>query len=672
MWLIVAEKDKTARRIAQILFKDFRRLNKYGVNYYFSPSQNAFVLGLKGHIVEVDFPEEYNDWRKTPLKSLLKAKFVWRVKEKNIAKLLAELGKKAERLTIATDYDREGELIGVEALKIVKKVNPSVEVDRVRFSALTPAEIRSAFANPKKVDYNLAKAAEVRQKVDLLWGAVLTRLLSLSAGKLGKDFLSAGRVQSPTLRLIVDRERQIKEFKSKKFWEVYIRVRGVEAKFDKRLENEEDARRVLESIGKFAKVVKFEEKRVEEGKPIPFNTTEFLKEASRFMSPDKAMRIAEELYMSGYISYPRTDNTVYPKTLNLKKLVEMFLDSEFKREAEIVLSGDLIPSRGRKETSDHPPIHPTAVATKDELSKDEWTIYELVVRRFLASLAPKAVWRVRRVELDVDGMTFRASGKELIDRGWREIYVYVQAEQNIIPKFDEGEIIEIEGKRMAEKKTKPPQRYTTGRLIKLMEKLGLGTKSTRHEILKKLYSRGYVFGNPLRPTNTAFAVIDALKMNAEIITLPDMTAKLEEEMDAIAEGRLDERRVLIETINFLKEILESIDLQKLGKSLKEGIEEDRKREIEKKSVGVCPKCGGVLVIKKFEKRFIGCMNYPKCDFSIPLPQKGRIYVSSKECEKHKMKKIKIRTKDGTWDLGCPYCNYLKWISGRSERPRRNP
>ncbi len=660
MWLIIAEKDKTARRIAQILFRDFKRLNRYGVNYYFSPSNRAYILGLKGHIVEVDFPPEYNDWRRTPLKSLLRAKFVWRVKEKNIAKLLVELAKEVERVTIATDYDREGELIGVEALKIIRKVNPNVKVDRVRFSAITPADIRRAFENPVEIDYNLAKSAEVRQKIDLIWGAVLTRLLSLSAGKVGKDFLSAGRVQSPTLRLIVEREKQIREFKSKKFWEIYVKVGGIEAKLDKRFESKEEVQKVLASIGDFAKVTKFEKKVVEENKPIPFNTTEFLKEASRFMSPDKAMRIAEELYMSGYISYPRTDNTVYPPTLNLRRLVEMFVGTEFDREAKIVLAGDIVPSKGRRETKDHPPIHPTAVASKEELSKDEWIIYELVVRRFLASLAPKAVWEIRRVELSVDGLMFRASGKRLIERGWRSIYTYVQAEENVIPEFKIGEVIKIEAKRIAEKKTKPPQRYTTGRLIKLMEKLGLGTKSTRHEIIKKLYSRRYVYGNPLKPTNTAFAVIEALKRNAELITLPDMTAKLEEDMDSIAEGKLDEKTVLLESVRFLDKILSDVNTDELGKSLREGIEEDRRKELEKNSIGRCPKCGGILVVKKFEKRFVGCTNYPNCDFTLPLPQKGKIYITSKVCEKHGLKKIKIRTKDGIWNLGCPYCNYLSW------------
>ncbi len=659
MWLIVAEKDKTAKRIAHILFKDVKRLNKYGVNYYFSPSQNAIVLGLKGHIVEVDFPSEYNDWRKTPLRSLLKAKFVWRVKEKNIAKLLVELARNVDRVTVATDYDREGELIGVEALKIIGRVNPNIKVDRVRFSAVTPTEIRKAFRNPTKVDYSLAKSAEVRQKVDLLWGAVLTRLLSLSSGRMGKDFLSAGRVQSPTLRLIVERERQIEEFKSKKYWEVYIRVKGIDAKLEGRFDSEEKAKEVLSIIGDRAVVVSFEEKSIEEGKPVPFNTTEFLKEASMFMSPDRAMKIAEDLYMSGYISYPRTDNTVYPRTLNLRRIVEMFLNSDFGEEARLVLEGDMVPSKGRKETKDHPPIHPTAVASREELKGDEWKIYELVVRRFLATLAPKAVWNFRKVELSVDGLRFRATGKTIVEKGWRMIYTYVGVEEKRIPRFRRGEVVRIERKWVEEKRTKPPQRYTTGRLIKVMEKLGLGTKSTRHEIIRKLYSRGYVRGNPLRPTSLARAVIEALKKNVELITIPDMTAKLERYMDAIAEGKLEDRVVLLESVKFLDRILREIDEEEIGKRIREGIKEDKRKEMEKNALGPCPKCGGVLIVKRVGKRFIGCSNYPKCEFSLPLPQKGRLYITSDVCDEHKLKKIKIRTKDDIWDLGCPYCNYLR-------------
>jgi len=650
MWLIVAEKDKSARRIAKILFNDLKFFKDNNVRYYYSPSKKAYVMGLRGHVVEYDFPSELNDWKKTPLEKLLKAKFVVRVKEKDVVKTLLNLAKKVNKVTIATDYDREGELIGLTAVKLIRSVNPNVRVERVRFSALTPIDVKRAFENPTTLDVNLAKSAEVRHKIDLLWGAVLTRLVSLSANRLGRDFLSVGRVQSPTLRIVVEREEVIRNFKSKYYWNALIKVKGIYAK--RRFDDEKTAKEVLDSIDS-VKVLSFKKHKVEEKKPIPFNTTEFLKEASKFMKPDKAMSIAEELYMGGYISYPRTDNTVYPKTINLKRIVEMFLESDFKDDAEFVLKHDLTPSRGKKESKDHPPIHPTAVASKGDLKRDEWLIYELIVRRFLATLSPKPQWEVKVVELEHG---FKAHGKTMLFEGWRRVYPYSKAEQNEIPAFMVGVVLRIEEKKVEKKKTKPPQRYTTGTLIKVMERLGLGTKSTRHEIIKKLYDRRYIQGNPIKPTNTGFALISALKNNVEMITLPDMTSKLERDMEAISEGKIDERKVIIESIDFLRNVIRSVNTEELGKCLNEGIKRDAKEEIEKNALGRCPNCGGVLIVKKGKGRFVGCTNYPECGFSLPLPQKGRLYVTSKVCEKHGLKMVKIKTKDGVWDL-CPLCNY---------------
>jgi len=649
-WLIVTEKDNAARRIASILFRDIKVL-KRGVRYYYSPSYDAYVIGLKGHVIELDFPKELNNWRSTPLDELLKAKLVARVKERDVVSLLEELGRRVDRVTIATDYDREGELIGVEALEIIKRVNPNVKFDRVKFSAITKHDILKAFSNPTKIDFNLAKSALARQKIDLIWGAILTRLLSIHSGRLGRDFLSAGRVQTPTLRIIVEREKEIKEFKPKKYYEVLVVSNGFTAKHPKRFESREEAKALLVRIGRYGVVKDFKSVKREESKPIPFNTTEFLKEASRFMNPDKAMSIAENLYIEGYISYPRTDNTVYPKTLDLEAIVRSFLNSEFHREARLVLQNEIVPSRGKRETKDHPPIYPTAVAERYELSRDEWIIYELIVRRFLATLAPKALWEIRRAEIDCNGVRFLAGGKKLIRAGWRAIYIYSKAEESDFPILKVGETVEIIDRRIEEKKTKPPARYTSGSIIKVMERLNLGTKSTRHEILKKLIDRKYVYGNPLKPTQTAFTVIEVLKNIAETITLPDMTAKLEKEMDLIAEGKKSEREVVEESKKMLYEILKSIDYTKLAEKLKET------REV----IGRCPRCGGGIVLKRTKRsRFIGCENYPNCTFTIPLPQKGSIYVTSKVCEKHKMKEIKIRTKKGYWNIGCPYCNYLKW------------
>ena len=584
----------------------------------------------------------------------MNARIIRVVKEKSIVKLLEELAKESDRVTIATDYDREGELIGLEAVQIIKRVNPNVRIDRVKFSAVTPEEIRKAFSSPGRINVNLAKAAETRQIIDLLWGAVLTRLISLSSGRLGRDFLSAGRVQSPTLRIIVDREKEIREFKPEPYWEITAKFeKGVEAKIPRRFKDKEEAKRVYEKIGDGI-VKSFEERERVEKKPIPFNTTEFLKEASKFMPPDKAMAIAENLYINGYISYPRTDNTVYPPTLNLKKLVKMFLDSEFAKEAKIALE-DMKPSRGKRETKDHPPIHPTALADRKELSKDEWIIYELVVRRFLATLAPDAVWMVRKAEIISGGEKLVASGKELIKSGWRAIYIYSKAEDVFLPKLRVGERLKLLSKKLHEKKTKPPSRYSTSSLIKLMEKLNLGTKSTRHEIIKKLYSRGYVRGNPVKPTETAFSVVEALKKLYEPITLPGMTAKLEEDMNKIEEGKVDPKFVVKESVEFLRKVLESANREELSKILSEGINKD-------KIVGSCPECGGNLVVKKAKRRFVACSNYPDCKFSLPLPQKGSLYVTAKTCKEHKMKFVKIKPKKGkSWEF-CPYCSYLSWVN----------
>ena len=662
-WLIITEKDNTARRIASILFKDVKVLKK-GVNCYHSKSNNAYVVGLKGHIVEIDFPPEYNRWSEVPLKSLLNAELQKKIKEKKIVNLLEELAKKVDHVTVATDYDREGELIGVEALEIIKRINPNIKVDRARYSAITPSEIKKAFNNLSNVDFNLASSAMARQKIDLIWGAILTRLISLHSGKLGKDFLSVGRVQSPTLRLIVEREKEIKEFKPKKYWEIFAIFKNSEefkAKHIKRFESKEEAKKVFERV-RDGIVKKFEKKERKEAKPSPFNTTLFLKEASKFMSPDKAMNIAETLYMNGLISYPRTDNTVYPSSINVVKIAEM-LSSIFPKEAKIVLNQEkIVPSKGKKESKDHPPIYPTGVASKEELNKDEWRIYELIARRFLATLAPNAVWEVKNVKIDSNGEIFKALGKVLIGKGWREIYIYSKAEESYLPDLKVGEKLKLADKEIVEKETKPPSRYSTGSLIGVMERLNLGTKSTRHEIIKKLYTRKYVFGNPLKPTQTAIAVIESLKKGAETITLPDMTAKLEKDMYEIAEGKKKEDEIVKESKEFLDKILDNIDYKELSKSLKAGIKKDR-------VVGICPNCGNELVLRKSRgknsKRFIGCSNYPKCNFTLPLPQNGTIYFT-KECEKHRIKKVKIKTKKGYWDVGCPYCNYLEWKKKKKE------
>ncbi|MEM4155890.1 MAG: DNA topoisomerase I [Archaeoglobaceae archaeon] len=662
-WLVITEKQNAAERIAKILFKDAKTLKRGKISYYYSPSRNAYVLGLKGHVLELDFPKKFKNWTRTKLLELIYADLVKKEKDKDLILLLKELARSAEKITIATDYDREGELIGVEALEIISEEisGKNLKIERTRFSAITKEEILRAFENPTMVDFNLANSALARQKIDLIWGAVLTRFISLSSGRLGKDFLSVGRVQTPTLRLIVERETEIENFKPEKFYELFIDLDGFTAKHPERYKDLRKANEILSKVGDRAIVKSFRSTDKTEAKPTPFNTTEFLRSASNFMPPYMAMSIAESLYINGYISYPRTDNTVYPASLNLLEIARAFLNSDFAKEAKIVLSQkEITPSRGKKETTDHPPIYPTTVANRGELNPNEWKIYELIVRRFLATIAENAIWEVRSAELESNGIKFVSIGRKLIKAGWREIYPYSKAEEINLPSLRIGEQLEIRKKRIEERETKPPPRYNPSTLIKLMEKLNLGTKSTRHEIIKKLLSRGYIDGNPYQPTQIAFSVIDVLKERVETITLPDMTAKLEEEMDKIADGSKSEEEVVLESRKMLYETLKNIGEEGIALRLKEGIKKD-------KVIGKCPNCGKEIIIRKSKagKRFIGCSGYPGCNFSLPLPQKGSIYVTAKTCREHEIRILKIRGKK-PWNF-CPICNYNEFLKAKNNK-----
>src|SRR6056297_931758 len=220
MELIITEKDNAARRIAAILSGESAEAEREnGVNVYKWGGRRC--IGLSGHVVGVDFPDEYNDWRDVEPVELIDAEVEKKPTKENIVRTLRLLARDADTVTIATDYDREGELIGKEAYELVREVNEEAPVRRVRFSSITDNEVTSAFENPDDIDFDLAAAGEARQVIDLVWGAALTRFLSLSARQLGDDFISVGRVQSPTLKLIVDREREIEAFEPDDYWELF-------------------------------------------------------------------------------------------------------------------------------------------------------------------------------------------------------------------------------------------------------------------------------------------------------------------------------------------------------------------------------------------------------------------------------------------------------------------
>ncbi len=640
MKLIITEKAIAGKRISAILAGKQIPAGFVGKAQLFKfkrDGKELIVLPLRGHIVDVDFPKQYSYWIGTDLKKLSKATVEYIEKEKQIISALRKSAKGASGVIIATDADREGESIGVEAINFIKETNPKIKIERAYFSAITPKDIEDAFSNLKDVDYNLADSADSRREIDLIWGAVLTRFLSLVSGRLGKEFLSAGRVQTPTLAIIVDREKERTKFKSKKYWELKALFEKDKQKFEAqhkkgRFWEKEEAEKALGKKSDKGTVVRVESKKRIIPKPIPFNTTAFLRAATAIgFSAGEAMNSAEFLYQQGFTSYPRTDNSVYPPTIDLKEILnELKGNEEFSPLAEKILSQEKItPSKG-KEAKDHPPIYPVTLAQKNQLSDRQWRIYELIVRRFLATLAEEAETMNQTVEIDLNGEPYIATGQLILKKGWKEFYPYSVLKEVILPKLEKGDLVNLIKLDLSEKETQPPARYSQSALIKFMEENGLGTKSTRHNILQKLLARRYITGlKAIEPNQIAFAVIDSLEKHAIDVTKPKMTAELEKEMDAIAVGKKTKKEVVDESRLFLEKILDELleNKNKIGSDLREALRADS-------IVGKCDKCNGDLRILfgRSGKRFLACNNYPKCTNTYPLPQKGRVVATDKLCE----------------------------------------
>ncbi|MEM4598113.1 MAG: DNA topoisomerase I [Candidatus Diapherotrites archaeon] len=665
MKLIIAEKNIAGRRIAELLAEGNVREERVGSApaYRFRRAGEEYVVvPLRGHILDVDFPKQYSPWVGTDLRKLVFSEIEYVKKEKSIISALIKYAKEADEIIFATDYDREGESIALEALQCAHEANPAIKTKRVVFSAITKEDIEEAFRNPTKLDFNLANSANARRETDLIWGAVLTRFLSIVSGQLGKEFLSAGRVQSPVLALIVDREKEILAFKPKPYWEV-------EALFEKdgkrfsamhkegRFWEKEKALEVLKSKephGRVAKVI-ISEKTIK--RPVPFNTTAFLKAASSIgISAPQAMNIAEELYQLGYISYPRTDNEAYPATIGLRKIVEKLSSKkEFSEYCREILNKKIMPSAG-KATKDHPPIHPVDLP-RSPLSGNHAKIYELISRHFLATLGDDALAEFINTEILVGKEPFVATGKRYLKLGWKKIYPYSSTEEVILPALKEGDIIKLIEMRVHEKETKPKPRYSQGALIKLMADLGLGTKSTRHEIIQKLYARGYIKGNKaIIPNKIAFATVDALEKQNSAIIKPDMTAQIEKEMDEIAIAKKEKDEVVEDSRKMLQRALEDLLEKKneIGKALREALMADRKQFQCTRSG-----CEGMLLVRnsKSGKRFLGCTKYPECRVTYPLPQKGKIEPLEKKCPTCQKPMIRVNSKNFRYEMcidpACP-------------------
>ena len=683
MRLIVTEKNDAAQQIARLLSTSGKpkadKVYNTPVYRFTWDGEDCVTIGLRGHILKVDFPvqltfDDKNGWQgltadgellpadvpdglaRPPYKSRRKPFLAdgvdlkgWKIAslpylvwapieklpaEKEIIRALKNLAKKADSVIIGTDFDREGELIGSDALRQIREVAPDVPVARARYSAFTRAEIDHAFANLVELDQDLADAGESRQYIDLIWGAVLTRYLTAARWSGLGTVRSAGRVQTPTLALVVERERERLAFKPEDYWVIQgqaekdgdaagpFKITHATARFWDQAAAETAFGHV--SGATEGTVTAVERKSRTQRPPAPFNTTSLqAAAAAEGISPARTMRLAESLYMDGLISYPRVDNTVYPKSLDLRECVRMLSTVPAYGSVchELLKQDKLTATRGKQETTDHPPIYPTAPASPDSLQPAEWKLYNLIARRFLATLMGPATIEGTKVTFDVAGEPFTVSGSVLVSSGFRAAYPYGLKKDDQLPALAEGDVVSVGDMELLAKQTEPPARYSQGKLIQEMEKRGLGTKSTRASIIDTLYERKYFKNDPVEPSQLGMAIIDALTTYAPRITSPDMTAELEDDMTRVAEGTSAQEQVVGHSRALLAGLMDVLveHTDDLSDAIADAVTADAK-------VGTCPKCGKDLVVKSSAKTrgsFVGCMGWPDCDVTYPLPQ-GKI------------------------------------------------
>jgi DNA topoisomerase I len=666
MRLIVTEKNNSAKKIAEILGGSPATDKTFKVPYYTwtDAAGDQMSIGLKGHVLGPAFPEGYSNWQKTDLHDLIDAELIKEPTDKNVVKAIKKVAKEADELVIATDFDREGELIGLEALEDMLDANPALgsregarngtlKIKRARYSALTKEEIERAFAELDELSFPLANAGAARQDIDLLWGATLTRAVSIATRRFGSNFLSVGRVQSPTLGLIVEREMERRAHVAKPFWELLAKFEHPDGSFeahhtvDKFWQREEVDAALVATKGPGV-VESVTAKRNTRKPPSPYNTTAFTTDASSRLgiTPASAMRIAEDLYMDGFISYPRTDNTVYPRSLPVGELVASLVRIKEFSAASGLLDGELKATRGKKETTDHPPIYPTQAIHPGALDGPKRRVYELVVRRFLATFSPPMVTESTRADIEAGSETYFVRGSVLIDPGYAGIYTYARSADEEIPKLEEGQRLQLDGDPwILDKETQPPSRLSQGKLIEMMEERGLGTKATRADIIQKLYDRGYVYANPPVPSETGIAMYEAFRKYVPRMATPEMTAQLEEEMDQIAAGEMTKDGVVGDSRDLLHRTWSEIDASRedLAKVVWAGMDQDR-------ILGPCKACEEagrtkedgsphmlrIIRAKKSGKRFVGCSGWSaedpnSCDQTFPLPQRGDVFRLEERC-----------------------------------------
>ncbi|MDD5700094.1 MAG: DNA topoisomerase I [Candidatus Nanoarchaeia archaeon] len=638
--LIITEKPQAAEKIANALGKSVKR-NAHGV-YYHEVDRNGrkiLVACAVGHLFTLT--------QKTRNSGIPVFDLYWApnymVRKNDFTKryydVISSLVKNAGSVTIATDYDIEGEVIG---LNIVRYICGQEDANRMKFSTLTPVELNVSYEHKlNHLDWGQAIAGETRHYLDWLYGINLSRALMDAIKTTGRfRIMSIGRVQGPTLNIIVEKERRISEFKSQKYWQIFIMAEKgsekLELEYEKDIFNKKDLEK-FESL-KGRKILLNTEKSSQSIPPNPpFNLTALQTEAYRLygITPSRALQIAQSLYLGGLISYPRTSSQKLPPSIAYKEILEKLAKHYGVQK---LITKDK-PVEGKKSDPAHPSIYPTGENYNAELSDDDSRIYDLIVRRFLSLFCDDAIIDRKAIKGEVDGLKFFLRGSSVKKKGWLDIYPIKMEDKNIPDASGEFKITNV---RNCEKETQPPKRYSPASIVSELEKRNLGTKATRAAILETLYDRGYIQDKSIEATPLGMSLISTLEKYSPIIIDEKLTRQFEGEMDSIQQMHKDftekEKKVVNEAKVSISNILDEFNKNKgkIGQELVEANTSFIEQQKKENTLNKCPKCGegnlAILYSKKTRRFFVACNKYPDCRNTYPLPPNGLIKKTDKVCE----------------------------------------
>ena len=594
--LVIVESPSKAKTIKKYLGEDYE------------------VIASQGHIIDLPASKLAVD-----IEHDFKPEYKTMTGKENIIKQIKELAKGKEVIYLATDPDREGEAIAWH-LKNVLNISDDNKC-RIEFNEITKNAVKKAVEKPRTVNQDLVDSQQARRILDRIVGYKLSPLL----WKKVKKGTSAGRVQSVALKIIVDKEREIQNFKPEDYYLMYAKLQKnddiVTAKFygdiNGRIElkDEEQVNKILKEIDKKKyKVVDIIKSERRKNPPAPFTTSSLQQEASRKLGfgVKKTMMVAQKLYESGHITYMRTDSIRLSD--DAKKMAKDYITKNFG--SAYYLAREFKAKDNAQDA--HEAIRPTHVDNNLELGRDEEKLYNLILNRFLASQMSVAVYDTTKVKVNVEDYIFNINGSIIKFDGFMKLYIEGKDDKakgkndndddddelNALPEFEIGEILKQKDLKADKKTTEPPARYTEASLVKVMEEKGVGRPSTYAPTISTIEDRLYIEkqGKYLVPTDLGTVVNKIMEENFENIVDVKFTADMENKLDMVAESKQ----------NYVEMLRDFYD--PFSKNLQEVQDKIEKVKIpEQESDVVCEKCGKTMVIKqgRFGK-FLACPGYPEC------------------------------------------------------------